>query len=76
MGDRGDNGAGMSYTGRGTRSLSVESCDIRWESEINQLLDQTQSLVATIETAAVDSIDGLKGNYVARITNTLRNGLF
>ena len=35
---------------------------------VNRLLEETQGLVASVEAAA---IDGLNGNYVARITSSI-----
>ena len=37
---------------------------------VSELLDETQTLVATVEAAAVD---GLNGNYVLRITTAINN---
>ena len=46
------------------------ACEAQWESKIKDLLDETKSLVAVIETA---STQGLNGNYVARITTAMNN---
>ena len=46
------------------------ACEAQWELTIKDLLDETKSLVAVIETA---STQGLNGNYVARITTAMNN---
>lgn len=51
-------------------ALGQQDCEAKWAEKVNSLLDETKSLLAVIETA---SSEGLNGNYVARITTAMNN---
>ena len=51
-------------------TLGQQDCEAQWAEKVNSLLDETKSLLAVIEIA---SSQGLNGNYVARITTAMNN---
>ena len=49
-------------------ALASSECQKNWENTVTELLEDARQLTSSVEAAM---IDGLSGNYVARITSSM-----
>ena len=49
-------------------ALASSDCQRNWENTVTELLEDARQLTSSVEAAM---IDGLSGNYVARITSSI-----
>ena len=49
-------------------ALASSECQRNWENTVTELLEDARQLTSSVEAAM---IDGLSGNYVARITSSM-----
>ena len=49
-------------------ALASSECQKNWENTVNELFKESRQLTSSVEAAM---IDGLSGNYVARITSSM-----